>query len=107
MHKPVEITVYGAEQICASCVHSPSSKDTYEWLQAALKRKYPNQPFSINYVDIFQPPEDKKKKEYARKIIEEDLVYPVITIEDHWVAEGNPHLKKICSEMEKYGYRSQ
>ncbi|MBP1969529.1 disulfide oxidoreductase YuzD [Virgibacillus natechei] len=28
----VMITIYGAEQICASCVGAPGSKDTYEWL---------------------------------------------------------------------------
>ncbi|WAA09954.1 YuzD family protein [Fervidibacillus albus] len=107
MKKSVEITVYGAEQICASCVHSPSSVDTYEWLEAALSRKYPNQPFTIHYVDIFQPPNDEKKRAYAKKIVEEDLVYPVIMINDRWVAEGNPPFKRICLEMEKYGYRSE
>ena len=45
--KKIEIQVYGAEQICASCVNLPSSKDTCEWLEAALQRKFPNQPFSI------------------------------------------------------------
>lgn len=40
MEKKVAIQVYGAEQICASCVGAPSSKDTFEWLKAALSRKY-------------------------------------------------------------------
>lgn len=106
MKKPVEITVYGAKQICASCVHLPSSADTYEWLEAALSRKYPNQPFIMNYVDIFHPPEDEKKKAFAEKIIEEDLFYPVVLIEDEIVGEGNPRLKRIYAEMEKYGYQS-
>ena len=38
------IEVFGADIICASCVNAPSSKDTYEWLQAAISRKYPEQP---------------------------------------------------------------
>ncbi len=37
----VKIEIYGADVICASCVNAPSSKDTYEWLQAAIDRKYP------------------------------------------------------------------
>ena len=46
------IEVYGADIMCASCVNAPSSKDTYEWLQAAIARKYPAQPFTIRYIDI-------------------------------------------------------
>ncbi len=36
--KPM-IEIYGTAVICASCVNAPSSKDTYEWLQAAINRK--------------------------------------------------------------------
>ena len=43
----INIEIYGADIICASCVNAPSSKDTYEWLQAAIDRKYPNQPYDI------------------------------------------------------------
>jgi len=105
--KPVEICVYGAEIICASCVNLPSSKETYEWLEAALKRKYPNQPFTITYVDIYDPPEDEEKKAFAAKVIEEDLFYPVVLVEGTIVGEGNPKLKAVYEEMEKYGYRSE
>ena len=104
MGKPVEITVYGAEQICASCVNLPSSKDTYEWLEAAIRRKFPDQPFSITYVDIFNPPEDEKKKSLAQRIIEEDWFYPVVLVGDTVVGEGNPKLKRIFEEMERHGY---
>jgi disulfide oxidoreductase YuzD len=104
--KQVEICVYGADVICPACVQLPSSKATYEWLEAAIKRKYPNQPFSITYIDIFSPPEDdEEKKAFAKKVIEEELFYPVIVIEGVIVGEGNPKLKAICAEMEKYGYR--
>jgi disulfide oxidoreductase YuzD len=104
--KQVEICVYGADVICSSCAQLPSSKETYEWLEAAIKRKYPDQPFSITYIDIFNPPEDDEaKKAFAKKVIEEDLFYPVIVIEGAIVGEGNPKLKTIYAEMEKYGYR--
>ncbi|ANB61348.1 YuzD family protein [Anoxybacteroides amylolyticum] len=104
--KQVEICVYGAEVVCPSCVNLPSSKETYEWLEAAIKRKYVNQPFVISYIDIFQPPDDEEKKAFARKVVEEDLFYPVVLVEGTIVGEGNPKLKAIYEEMEKYGYKS-
>lgn len=104
IQKAVEIAIFGAEQICASCVNSPSSIDTYEWLQAAISRKYPNQPFTFTYTDIYQPIEDEAKKKIVQKIIDEDLFYPVILVEDKIVGEGNARLKTIYAELEKYGY---
>ncbi|MBA2875629.1 YuzD family protein [Thermaerobacillus caldiproteolyticus] len=106
LFKPVEICVYGAEVICPSCVNLPSSKETYEWLEAAIKRKYPDQPFTISYIDIFNPPEDEEKKAFAAKVIEEDLFYPVVLVEGTIVGEGNPKLKVIYEAMEKYGYKA-
>lgn len=102
----IEIEVYGAEQICASCVNSPSSKDTYEWLEAALSRKFPEQPFTLTYIDIFQEHSDLEKAIFSKKVIEEDLFYPVVVIKDEIVGEGNPKLKTIIAEMEKYGYKA-
>ncbi|WP_312098507.1 YuzD family protein [Niallia sp.] len=106
MKKEIEVSIYGADQICASCVNLPSSKDTYEWLQAALSRKFPEQTFRISYYDIFQGNYEEEKNEFCRKIIEEDLFYPVVVIEGEIVGEGNPKLKKIYAEFEKYGYTS-
>lgn len=103
----VEICVYGAEIICASCVNLPSSKDTQEWLEAALSRKYPNESFNIRYIDIYNPPVDEKEKqEFSQKVIDEDLFYPVILINNEIVGEGNPKLKRIFEELEKYGFVS-
>lgn len=97
----IEICVYGADMICASCVGAPSSKDTYEWLQAAVSRKYPNHSFQLVYVDIFSPPEDDEKRQFAQKIIDEDLFYPVVVINGEIVDEGNPKLKNIYEAIEK------
>lgn len=101
----IEIIVYGAEQICASCVNLPSSKDTYEWLEAALSRKFPNQPFDVEYVDITKEQQDEEKAAFSQRVIEEDMFYPVVVIKDKIVGEGNPKLKTIVAELEKYGYR--
>lgn len=103
----VEICIYGAEVLCASCVNLPSAKETSEWLEAAISRKYPNQEFKIVYIDIHQPPNDEKKQKFARRVIEEDMIYPVVLIEEAIVGEGNPKLKTIYREMEKYGYTPQ
>jgi disulfide oxidoreductase YuzD len=107
MSKPVEISVYGAEVLCASCVNLPSSKETYEWLDAALKRKYPNQPFTIEYIDIYQPPNDSLKQEFAEKVLNDEYFYPLVVVEGVVVGDGNPKLKNVYSEMEKNGYQPQ
>ncbi|MFZ3590651.1 YuzD family protein [Bacillus sp. DJP31] len=101
----VEVCVYGAAVLCPSCVNMPSSKETYEWLEAAISRKFPSQAFSIVYVDIFEPPQDEDKSEFAQRVIEEDMFYPVVVIKGEIVGEGNPRLKTIYAELEKYGYK--
>ncbi|WP_433744154.1 YuzD family protein [Falsibacillus pallidus] len=104
MRKEVEIQIYGTDQICASCVNLPSSKETYEWLEAALARKYPNQNFIIRYIDIYNPPEEEVVRAFAARVIEEDMFYPVVLVEGAIIGEGNPKLKMVYSEFEKYGY---
>lgn len=106
MSQEIEVVVYGAEILCPSCVNLPSSKETYEWLEAALSRKYPEQPFKITHVDIHNPPENLDKKDFARRVIDEDMFYPVVVIGEKIVGEGNPKLKTICAEMEKHGYKA-
>ncbi|KAA0545365.1 DUF1462 family protein [Bacillus sp. BGMRC 2118] len=103
----VEICVYGAEVLCPSCVNMPSSKETYDWLEAAVGRKFPNQPFTITYIDIFNPPVDEEKAEFASRVIEEDMFYPVVVINNEIVGEGNPRLKTVYAELEKYGYTAE
>lgn len=103
----IEIVLYGAETMCPSCVSSPSSKETFEWLEAAIARKFPNQPFKMTYVDIYQPHEEPDKQTFAKRVIEEDMFYPVVVIEEKVVGEGNPRLKLIFAELEKYGYKAE
>lgn len=100
----VSITVYGAEKICASCVNAPSSKDTYEWLEAALVRKFPGQGISISYINIFEEQSQVEHAFFSQRVIEEELFYPVIVLNGNIISEGIPNLKVIVKEMEKYGY---
>ena len=103
----VEICVYGSEVLCPSCINLPSSKETYEWLEAAIRRKFPNQPFTITYIDINNPPiDDSEKQKFSGRVIKEDMFYPVVVIEGEIVGEGNPKLKVISSKLEKYGYQT-
>lgn len=103
----VEIVLYGAEHLCPSCVNLPSSKDTFEWLDAAIARKFPGQTVKMTYVDIFQPQGESEKADFAQRVIDEDMFYPVVVIDGKVFGEGNPRLKTIYAELEKYGYKAE
>ncbi|MFE1243345.1 YuzD family protein [Fictibacillus sp. NPDC058756] len=103
MKNSLVIKVYGAEQKCASCVHLPSAKETAEWLEAAISRKFPNAVFQVLYIDM-ENPENEADQAFSVRIIEEDLFYPVVVIDGEVVAEGNPNIKTIYSIIEQNGY---
>ncbi|MBC1923071.1 YuzD family protein [Listeria grayi] len=107
MTEAVTIYVYGSSIPCASCVGAPSSKETEEWLRAAIRRKFPEQSFRVIYVDIFDPPNQQETRQLAEKIVEEDYIYPVIVVDNEVVAEGNPRLKDIYAIMLDRGYIAQ
>ncbi|QCR33366.1 YuzD family protein [Lysinibacillus sp. SGAir0095] len=98
------IEVFGTEVICASCVNAPSSKDTYEWLQAAISRKFPNDSFSIRYVDIEQPLENERDKEWAEQIQNDEFFYPLVLINGNVIGEGYIQIQPIFSTLEKLGF---
>lgn len=95
----IQLTVYGAEQKCASCVHLPSAIETKEWLEAALMRKYPEAPLLFHYVDIEQPATEEQQK-YADAILNEEYFYPLVILNGEVIAEGNPNLKKVAQKVE-------
>ncbi|MFD1334005.1 YuzD family protein [Oceanobacillus iheyensis] len=99
----IMITVYGSKQICASCVGAPGSKDTYEWLQAAIGRKYVVDMVDYTYIDINEPQKELIHQEFINEIIEEDMFYPIIFINDKIVAEGIPTLKPIYRTLDDLG----
>ncbi|WP_042222697.1 YuzD family protein [Oceanobacillus manasiensis] len=103
MKDKVTITVYGANQICASCVGAPGSKDTYEWLQAAIGRKYIVDNVEYEYIDINNPPAQEKHQQFVERIMEEDLFYPIVMVDEKIVAEGIPKLKTIYQELDQHG----
>lgn len=58
-------------------------------------------------MDIFNPPNEEELSKFAKRVVEEDMFYPVVTLEGNVVGEGNPRLKVIYEELEKYGYSSE
>lgn len=100
----VNVQVYGTKVICASCVGMPSSTETFEWLQAAIGRKYEGQEnkFNFEYIDFQEEQQDEEKKAFAERVVEEDLFYPVVLVNGEIVGEGNPRLKDVYEEIEKY-----
>lgn len=98
----IEITVYGTDILCASCVNLPSAKETAEWLEAAISRKYGADTVRIRYAD-FQQPETEEDKLWAKRIVEEDLWYPLVIISGEIVGEGHIKLKEIYAKLEEIG----
>lgn len=98
----LEITVYGAETKCASCINLPSAKETLEWIEAAVTRKFPNKPITFRYVDLYAP-ETESDQKYTEAILNDEFFYPLVVLNDEVVGEGNPKLKDIYRSIEKYG----
>lgn len=99
----IEILVYGAEEVCSSCVTLPSSKETASWIEAALDRKYGEQ-VNVRYINIYAP-ENEADQAFSKRVVEENLWYPVVVIQDQIIAEGNPKLKTLYQQLESLGVR--
>lgn len=104
--KQVLIEVYGADVICASCANAPTSIDTYEWLQAAIQRKYPDDPFEIVYIDIELDLKDERQRTLAEQVKDDEYFYPLVIINEEVVGEGHIQLKPVFKELEKLGFSS-
>src|SRR5699024_12852521 len=101
MSNLITITIYGRDQICASCVGAPSSTETYEWLQAALGRKYTSSAFQFEYIDMDQEQTEEKHQQMIAQMEEEDYLYPLVLLNGEIVAEGIPQLKPIYRAVEE------
>lgn len=105
--KDITLAVYGADIICASCVNAPSSKDTYEWLEAAISRKFDHHNIQFRYIDIEQPAASDTDAEYIEQIQNDELFYPLVTIEDEVIGEGYIQLKPVYAALKQYGYTTE
>lgn len=100
----VSVVVYGADVICASCVNAPSSQNTYEWLQSILARKYPNIQFEYTYIDIEKDTENLSDHDlqFIEQIQEDELFYPLVTMNDEYVTDGYVQLKPITRFIDEH-----
>ena len=98
------IEVYGADIICARCVNAPSSKDTYEWLQAAIARKFPDQEVTYRFINIDDILENERDIDYANRIQEDEFFYPLVLINNEVVGEGYVQIKPVYEVLERLGY---
>lgn len=101
----MKLTVYGADSPCQSCLHAPTSKETMEWLSAALKRKFPTKEIDIRYIDIEEPETDEDLY-FTKKIKNEEYFYPLVVAKGQVIGEGDPRLKPIVHFLETEGLQS-
>lgn len=94
----MEILVYGAEELCPSCVQMPPAKDTAEWLQAALSRRF-GERVNVRYVDIWGSL-SSEEREWAERIRAGEYFYPLVVCGNQVIGEGNPRLKEIEQYIE-------
>ncbi|MRH44750.1 DUF1462 family protein [Aquibacillus halophilus] len=104
-NQEVKVTVYGAEQICASCVNAPGSRETYEWLQAAISRKFECANINYEYIDVHQSEVSVEHKQIVQRILNDDLFYPVVLVNDEIVGEGIPRLKMVYQALVNKGIK--
>ncbi|ADU31652.1 YuzD family protein [Evansella cellulosilytica] len=99
--KEIKITIFGAEEKCASCIHLPSAYETMEWLEAAITRKFPDREISFKYCDIenanYSTDEEKR---FSEMILNDEYFYPLVVLNGEVIAEGNPHLSSIYKVIE-------
>lgn len=100
----ISVVVYGAEVVCASCVNAPTSIDTYQWLQALLLRKCPQHHFEFTYIDIRNDTENltDHDMQFIERINEDELFYPLVTMNDEYVADGYIQYKQITRFIKSY-----
>ena len=75
--------------------------------EAALSRKFPEQPIKFTYIDIESPPDDPTVREIAEKVQNDEYFYPLVVMDGNVLGEGNPRLKSIYEALEAYGYKGK
>jgi len=101
----MQLTVFGADIPCPSCLHSPSSFATMEWLDAAVNRKFPHDTIEFRYVDIYHPENDEDRY-FTEKIVKDELFYPLVVAKGEVISEGDPHLQTIFQFIDRHGIRT-
>lgn len=100
--KAVEVVIYGAEKLCSTCLHLPSSEETASWLRAALARDY-GEAVQVTYIDIDRPMDPSDP--YVRGLLADEYAYPLVVIAGEVVGEGAPRLKAIRHKLAALGLK--
>ena len=98
--KVIDVIVYGAQQLCPSCLHLPSSEETASWLKAALDRDY-GEAVRVRYVDIDHS--QNQTDPYVQGILSDHYAYPLVVIDGEVIGEGNPRIKAIRRKLDDLG----
>ena len=100
----VQVKVYGADVVCASCVNAPNSVETYEWVQALFNRKYPEIDFTFTYIDFEHVTGEitESDAQFIEQLKADELFYPLITINDAYVADGYIQTKALNRFIEEH-----
>lgn len=99
----IDVFVYGAKQLCQTCLHLPSSEETASWLSAALARDY-GSGVTVRYIDIDEVGVQSDNK-FVSGILADQYAYPLVVIDGEVVGEGNPRLKAIRQKLEALGLK--
>ncbi|HET7627976.1 MAG TPA: DUF1462 family protein [Bacillales bacterium] len=101
--KRLDIVVYGSDAPCPSCLHAPSSRETKEWIEAAIQRNYSAEQLEhmqVRYVDI-EKPGNEEEQWFCHKILAEDFFYPLVVVNGEVAGEGDPRLKSIYRVIDR------
>lgn len=100
----ISVVVYGADVVCASCVNAPTSRNTFDWLQPLLHRKYPDKQFEFTYIDIEKDTENLSDhdQQFIERIQDDELFYPLVTMNDEYVFDGYVQLKDITRFLDNH-----
>lgn len=100
----MELTVYGADLICAGCAQAPPARATAEWLDAAIARKY-GRTVRVRYVDLHHPVTADDRM-YCKKILLDDYFYPLVVADGEVLGEGSVSLKSVFGFLERSGVQN-
>src|SRR5699024_8672970 len=98
------VVVYGAGVVCASCVNAPTARNTFDWLQALLKRKYLDTQFDFTYIDMEKDTENLTNHDQEDTVRNQDdeLFFYLVTVNDEYVYDGYIQLRDITQFMDAH-----
>lgn len=85
---------------CSTCIGAPSSKETADWLQELINRRYGQQRFKVRYLDLEEEGVPMALKAPLNQAIDE-RIFPLILINGQVISEGIPNPRVILAALDK------